>query len=93
MPISPATQLLADTLSDRIRSNSRIKVKVESINIPLPMINNNNRTPSRIPNSSLCIRRYTPKPSWFRISRDTFMGSQIYTRVSQIIELVDIVQC
>lgn len=75
------------------QTNLRIKIKVKRINTPLPMINNNNRTPSRIPNSSLCIGRYTPEPSWLGVSRDPLMGSQIYTGISQIIELVKVVQC
>jgi hypothetical protein len=55
------------------------------------MINNDNRTPSAIPNPSLGIWRDTPEPSWLGVGGNTPMRCQIYTRVSQIIQLIEIV--
>lgn len=72
--------------------NSRIKVKVERIYIPTPMINNNNHTPRPIPRPPLLIRRDTTEPGRLRVSSDALMAGEVDAGVAHRIELIEISQ-
>lgn len=72
--------------------NSRIKVKVERIRFPTPMIHNNNRTPSPVPRPPLLIRRDATEPGRLWLSSDALMAGQVDAGVAHGIELIQIRQ-
>jgi len=70
----------------------RIEIEIKGINISAAVVDQDNNTASLTRQTSLLIRGDTPKPCWFWVGIYTFLRGEIYTGISEIVQLIQVVE-